>query len=72
MLLAREEETKRKAQVVKKKNSGPSVKWRSRKGADGEEHVSRCRAGAEGSEGRGQRQRVWVVGEREDRWKDTT
>ncbi|KAG2454478.1 hypothetical protein HYH02_001496 [Chlamydomonas schloesseri] len=40
MLLAREEETKRKAQVVKKKNSGPSVKWRSRKGADGEEHTT--------------------------------
>ncbi|GIL52963.1 hypothetical protein Vafri_8698 [Volvox africanus] len=33
-LLAQEEETKRKAQVVKKKNTGPSVKFKSRKGSD--------------------------------------
>ncbi|KAG2490997.1 hypothetical protein HYH03_010669 [Edaphochlamys debaryana] len=39
-LLAQEEETKRKAQVVKKKNQGPSVKFRSKQGPDGEEHTT--------------------------------
>ncbi|GFR48949.1 hypothetical protein Agub_g10963 [Astrephomene gubernaculifera] len=39
-LLAQEEETKRKAQVVKKKNTGPSIKFRTKRGADGEEHTT--------------------------------
>ncbi|PNH06943.1 Vacuolar protein sorting-associated protein 72 [Tetrabaena socialis] len=36
-MLAREEETKRKAQVVKKKNTGPVVKFRTKQGPAGEE-----------------------------------
>ncbi|GLC33566.1 hypothetical protein PLESTB_000088900 [Pleodorina starrii] len=39
-LLAQEEETKRKAQVVKKKNTGPSVKFKSRKGPEGTERTT--------------------------------